>query len=233
MQPPRKKLKRSFDFIAPEIQPKPQKKLTISETLLSNDDPARLFIPERVSSYKNINFSWMLSHHLNIPNTPMWVGFNNKIFDDNLPKQMISYLSTINESPTKQYIVEHTMERTLIAADECGQKNIQVTYDLAIAKVALQIQSNQKERFQRLFIHFGPFHIFLALFKAIGKFIDDSGICSLMSMAELLAAGSVNGFILGKHYNRCKRLHPIVSLAIQILHFQSFLKKKQKRKKKN
>ena len=44
-----------------------------------------------------------------------------------------------------------------------------------------------------------------------------------MINSELLASGSINGFIEGKHFNRCKRLHPIVSVAIQMLHFQRFV----------
>lgn len=34
-----------------------------------------------------------------------------------------------------------------------------------------------------------------------------------MINSELLASGSMNGFIEGKHFNRCKRLYPIVYLA--------------------
>lgn len=39
----------------------------------------------------------------------------------------------------------------------------------------------------------------------------------------LLANGSVNSFITGKHFNRCRKTHPILSLALQILYFNSFL----------
>ncbi|KAF0748896.1 Uncharacterized protein FWK35_00021465 [Aphis craccivora] len=42
---------------------------------------------------------------------------------------------------------------------------------------------------------------------------------------ELLESGSVNGFITGKHFNRCKRLYPVVALGLQILHFELFLEK--------
>ena len=31
-------------------------------------------------------------------------------------------------------------------------------------------------------------------------------------------------FISGTHYNRCKRLHPIISLASQLIYFKFFLK---------
>ena len=41
--------------------------------------------------------------------------------------------------------------------------------------------------------------------------------------SEVLVTGSLNGFLLGKHYNRCKRLHPLLSLAFQLLHFEKYI----------
>lgn len=94
---------------------------------------------------------------------------------------------------------------------------------MAIAKIALQVQNTEKLRFDNLFIHIGAFHIMMAYFKAIGKFIDNCGLSNIMVDTEMLASGSVNAFITGKHFNRCKRLHPLVSLAIEILHFERFM----------
>ena len=45
----------------------------------------------------------------------------------------------------------------------------------------------------------------------------------------LLAPGSLNGFIGGKNYNRCKRLHLLISAALQTLHFEAFLKTQDSR----
>lgn len=39
----------------------------------------------------------------------------------------------------------------------------------------------------------------------------------------LLANGSVKGFLDGKHFNRCKRLHPLVALELKVVNFESFL----------
>ena len=69
----------------------------------------------------------------------------------------------------------------------------------------------------------GPFHIEMAFFKAIGKLIDESGGPNMLTDSGVLAPGSLNGFLTGKHFNRCKRLHPILGLAFEILHFDSFL----------
>lgn len=113
------------------------------------------------------------------------------------------------------------------AASECDQRYIQITYDLAIAKVVLQIQFTEHPKFENVFIHLGSFHIMMAYFKAVGKFIDDCGLSYMMVESELLATGSVNGFISGKHFNRCKRLHPIVALSLEILHFKSLLEREK------
>ncbi|CAF4952709.1 unnamed protein product [Pieris macdunnoughi] len=114
------------------------------------------------------------------------------------------------------------MKQSQQVASECNENYMEVTYDLAIAKIALQIQSMEKPRFDNLFIHFGSFHIMMAYFKAVGKFIDGCGITNVMLNSEILASGSINSFITGKHFNRCKRLHTLLSLALQTLHFEKF-----------
>lgn len=65
-----------------------------------------------------------------------------------------------------------------------------------------------------------------AYFKVIGKFINDCGLSNIMVESNLLATGSLNGFLEGKHFNRCKRLHPLMALGLEILHFKSFLELK-------
>ena len=107
-------------------------------------------------------------------------------------------------------------------AEECDQKYISVTYDLAIAKLALCIQAEEAPKFDNIFIQLGHFHITMSFFKALGKFILDSGGPYVLTETGALAPGSFQGFLMGKHYNRCKRIHPIFSAALEILHFQEF-----------
>ncbi|GFS81880.1 uncharacterized protein TNCV_1544981 [Trichonephila clavipes] len=45
-----------------------------------------------------------------------------------------------------------------------------------------------------------------------------------MIESNIIASGSVNGIVEGKHFNRCKRLHPFMVLDLQMLHFDQFLK---------
>lgn len=169
--------------------------------------------------YTEIDNMWMVSHALKLLDIPMWIGFNSRIYNSDSSEQIISYLTPINASPTSTSIVLKTMLQSQKIAEELQQPSIQVTYDLAIAKIALQIQATETPKFDNLFIHLGPFHIMMAYFKAIGKVISDCGLTNVMVESNLLA----NGFLDGKHFNRCKRLHPLVALDLEILHFKSFL----------
>ena len=47
----------------------------------------------------------------------------------------------------------------------------------------------------------------------------------MLCISDVLASGSVRGFLAGKHFNRCKRLHPLFATALEILHFRGFIKK--------
>lgn len=108
-------------------------------------------------------------------------------------------------------------------ADYCQQPQIIVSYDLAIAKIALLLQLTESPKFDNLFINLGGFYIQMAFFKAIGKYIESSGITDISVDSQVLAAGSVNSFITAKHFNRCKRIHPLMSIALQSLLIEEFL----------
>ncbi|CAH1173831.1 unnamed protein product [Phaedon cochleariae] len=216
------KRRRTFDTITHELEPY-NKRPKLHERLQPASDVSSNLSNSSSEWLKQINFAFMLSHYLQIPETPMWVGFNSLIYKDTAPTQKLCYLTTINASPTDKSVVLETMKQSQQVARECGEKYMQVTYDLAITKIALQIQCTEKPRYDNLFIHVGSIHIMMSYFKAVGKFIDNCGVTTVMVNAQMLANGSVNSFITGKHFNRCKRLHPMASLALQIIHFEEFL----------
>ncbi|GFU85932.1 uncharacterized protein TNCV_3845761 [Trichonephila clavipes] len=153
----------------------------------------------------------------------MGTGFNSKIIKDTSPKQKVSYLTPINFSPTNVEVVTHTMEQAQVVGKECNQTYVQVTYELAIAKIAYKMQSTSKPQFNNLFIHLGSFHLMMAFFKAIGVFINECCLSHMMIESNIIASGSVNGLVEGKHFNRCQRLHLLMALGLKMLHFDPFL----------
>lgn len=117
------------------------------------------------------------------------------------------------------------MEMSIKIADACAQQYISVNYDLAITNKAYRIQAENSPTFDRLFIRIGSFHVELSFYKAVGKYIEGSGIPVLFQQSGLVAEGSLNGILTGKNYNRCKRVHDIAHVGFKILHFKEFLKR--------
>lgn len=158
-----------------------------------------------------------------VDSVPMWLGYNCKIINDRSKIQTVEYLSPINDSPTSLAVVQKTLNIAKKVAQNCHQEQIIATYNLAIAKLAMQIQYTKKPEFDTVFINLGAFHMQMAYFKAIGKYIESSALMEILVEAEALAGGSTNSFLDSKHFNRCKRLHPLLSGALQVLHFEEYL----------
>ena len=178
---------------------------------------------DRRSEISKMDYAWLMCHAFQIGTTPMWVGFNAQFIKDETKRQQVLYMKNLNKPITSLDVVNETLRITQRCAIECDKKYGIVTYDLNAAKSAMQIQVTESPKYDKSFIMLGQFHIEMAFFKALGKLIDSSGGPEILTETEVLALGSLNGFLSGRHFNRCKRLHPILPLAFEMLHFQQFL----------
>ena len=112
--------------------------------------------------------------------TPMWTGWNSrqeKKSEEKMIFQNVWYLPQIRVSPTSHSAVVKTLKRSLKVADESNKDSTSVTYDLTIAKIALQVQAEEKPTYDRIFI------------SAIGKVIAESGAPYILSECDVLAKG--------------------------------------------
>ena len=156
--------------------------------------------PPNLTEVESKDMIWMIC--LSLGETPMWAGWNVLITDDPLPPQHISYMDNINLPPTRLDVVAETLRISQKVASECDEQYTIVHYDLAVAKPAMQIQQAEAPLFDNVLICFGPFHIEMAYFAVLGHLLDGSGGPQILTETEVLAPGSLNGFLLGKHYNR-------------------------------
>lgn len=171
---------------------------------------------------RKLNFLWMAAHTLERENTPMWVGFNALFHADHLPKQNVLYMPSIHLPPTRAGVVAETMRITQECAKECGQPHGVASYDLDMAGKALKIQVTDQANYSDIFILSGSFHLQMCPFRAVWKIINESGLQEMLVEAEVLASRSVRGFIKCTNFNRCKRLHPILAMVLEMLHFRKF-----------
>ena len=118
-----------------------RKKPKVKAVICANvDDPKMKFVPNSYHIAKQKDLLWMFCLYLLPDTTPMWTGWNSLLEKDNTTLQKMSYLPQINMSPTSNSVVMETLKRSLKVVVETGKTSIAVTYDLAIAKIALQIQ---------------------------------------------------------------------------------------------
>ena len=61
------------------------------------------------------------------------------------------------------------MKRSLRIASKAQKENVSVMYDLAIAKLAMQIQAEEKPTVDKIFIALGSFHLEMAFFLSWEK----------------------------------------------------------------
>eukprot|EP00794_Sanderia_malayensis_P020892 gene20892-22943_t len=59
--------------------------------------------------------------------------------------------------------------------------------------------------------------------SAISKVYKDAGIQDIMIESDIVAAGSINGVLSGKHYNCSVRVHKLIYEAMQRLRLKSFI----------
>ena len=119
------------------------------------------------------------------------------------------------------------MKRAQKIAEENRKQEICVTYDLAIAKIALQLQEEEAPKFDNVFVVLGGFQIEMAAFAVFGEYIAESGGPDILNKSQIIEKESLKSFISGKGYKRTKRAHQLLALAMEILHFQSFLESKE------
>ena len=96
-----------------------------------------------------------------------------------------------------------------------------VTYDLAVAKIVKQIAATEKPVFDNVFIMFGSFHTKMSYFNSHGQIIVGSGGPYVLTEVEAVAPGSLNKFLKGKMYNRCRRVQILCSTDLHALHLQT------------
>ena len=66
----------------------------------------------------------------------------------------------------------------------------------------------------------------MSYFSSPGRIIEGSGGPYVLTEIEPVAPGSLNIFLKGKMYNRCRRVHILFSTALHALHFQIFMQDK-------
>ncbi|GFW31675.1 uncharacterized protein TNCV_4683471 [Trichonephila clavipes] len=97
------KKRRTFEAISTEEIPYPKKPKMTSE-LQSTIDDTEIIHSTNSQLYTEIDNIWMISHVMQLPDVPMWVGFNSRIYNNDRPHTATYFLFNPNQCITNQYI---------------------------------------------------------------------------------------------------------------------------------
>jgi hypothetical protein len=96
-------------------------------------------------------------------------------------------MENINLPPTRLDVVAQTLKQFQRVAMECQQQYVVVSYDLAVAKLAMQVQCTEAPIYDNVFICFGQFYILMTYFACLGHIVDGSGGPDILTETEVLA----------------------------------------------
>ena len=93
----------------------------------------KIFPPDSLSPSKDLDLAWSILFG-SFNDIPMWTGWNTQRAIDDHQHQVVTYMKPIMLPPTRNDVVQETLDRSIKVSEECGEKHTIVTYDLAIAK---------------------------------------------------------------------------------------------------
>ena len=106
-------------------------------------------------------------------------------------------------------------------ADLKSKRGLSV-FDQAFYARAMEVLWKQKERFKGLVVMMDGSHLLMTLLAIIGTRFGDAGLRDVAVDSEVIAEGSIDSVLSGKHYNRGVRLHKMIYEAITKLLLDDF-----------
>lgn len=158
---------------------------------------------------------------------PSWKVFYHYVYPKlNTEKFIISYLPSINDSPTKFEVIQEVLLQCKEKAEALNLNTADLVLDHAIFSKALEILLKDGNDSLRAFINLrmGGFHACCVFLAIIGKRFGDAGLKDLIIESGLLGEGYVEQVINGKHYNNAMRIHHSVAEAFTRRKIDGFTK---------
>ena len=159
----------------------------------------------------------------NTQTVPGWTGFNAMLHSDDAPVySSVGYCPVIEASPTELDTVYTLLKRSVTMGQKLGQHGIIIVMDQAIYAKAQEIVLQKSGEFQNVVLRMGSFHVITTFLVVIGKRFADAGLVDILIESGVVAFGSMNGVLEGRHYNRAIRAHRIVLEALFRLEWKAF-----------
>ena len=144
-------------------------------------------------------------------------------FPDTTQPTVIGYCPMIHASSTEFSTIKTVMKKAQDICTSFDQKDVVVSFDLAIYFKAKQIIWKYPDEFPDTLIRLGRFHITLNFLAVLGKRYQSSGIKDVLVESSAHGPGTVTSLMKGKSYNEGVRAHKLTMKALFRLMWQAFI----------
>ena len=134
------------------------------------------------------------------PQVPSFAGFHASISKP-VEKSKAYYHMTYPDPPNKT-VLNDVMCKLAIAIEEKNMPFALLVGDQPVYVHLVDLKSENATNFGKILPFMGPFHIQLSFIYAIYKRFKGSGLSDVLVAAGVIAAGSVDQALRGKHYKR-------------------------------
>ena len=140
---------------------------------------------------------------------PGWTGFFIKVRDNIVVIQStIGYLDTLDSPATDLMTAYEVLCLGCEIKESFKLKAVACIFDQAFYTKAMEAFWKHKAQFEGFVITMSGFHLLMTTMLAItGSRFADAGLRDVAVQSEIIAEGSVDSVLNGKHYNRAVRLH--------------------------
>ncbi|XP_066923249.1 uncharacterized protein [Clytia hemisphaerica] len=143
-----------------------------------------------------------------VPDIGAFTGFMSSISPIETKSKPYYHVS-LPKSPSKS-VVYTLMKKAADAASYKRMPFIQFVGDQPVYTHMMELKYENSEMFEKVIPVLAPFHTQMSFISAIFKRINGSEISDLVVNAGLIAEGSAEQALKGKHYNRAQRLYKLI-----------------------
>ena len=137
-----------------------------------------------------------------------WTGFFIKVRDNIVVIQStIGYLDTLGSPATDLKTTYGVICLGCEIKERLKLKAVACVFDQALYAKAMGVFWKHKAQFEGLEMMMSGFHLLMTMLAITGSRFADAGLRDVAVQSEIIAEGSVDSVLNGKHYNRAVRLH--------------------------
>lgn len=160
-------------------------------------------------------------------NIPAWAAFHSLFENDDRPSTRIGHLPVLPFPVTQADVVNTALLNFIEILTQLKQKDLPVTCDEGVYKLACQVKFDNYEVMKNLCILLGTFHAEKVTYGCCGKYLEGSGVDNVLIETNIFGKNTVEQMLSGSHHHRAKKGYFVLGEALTRLQLKAFLTKER------